>query len=268
MQQIINLLLKRKNFLIYLSLLFFSLFFLTQRSFFHKSLLNKISLTLSSSLYSFKEKTLDYFSLKEKNQILMIENEKLKKYKLLYQSQLLDSANNLNFPFKTIGAKIVKNSHIHTRNYLILDKGLKDSVSIDMGVISNDGVIGIINQITNNFSSVISVLNKDLKINVKFKKNLAFGSLLWDGETPDKMKLIDIAIINPVSKGDTIITGGMSTYFPEGIPIGIVSNYKTLPSENYYDIDIKLFSNLTQKRHVYIIGNENSKEIKLLENNE
>ena len=137
-----------------------------------------------------------------------------------------------------------------------------------MGVISDDGLIGIINQTTENFSSVISILHKDIKLNMKFKKNLSFGSLLWQGESPNKMKLVDIATINPVSIGDTIVTGGMSSYFPEGIPIGTVISFKNTSSGNFYDIDVELFSNLTQKKYVYIIENINSEEIKNLENNE
>ena len=137
-----------------------------------------------------------------------------------------------------------------------------------MGVISNDGVVGIVNETTENFSSVISILHKDIKLNVKFKKNLSFGSLLWEGGSPNKMKLIDIATINPVSIGDTIVTGGMSSYFPEGILIGKVTGFIDTTSENFYDIDVELFSNLTQKKYAYIIENKTSKEIKGLENNE
>jgi len=268
MQQILNILLRYKNFLIYISLLFFSIFFLSKRSFFHRSFINQLSLGLSGSIHLLKERTINYFDLIEKNKILRTENEKLKIYELIYQNQLLESSDTINFPFKTIGAKILKNSYTNTRNYLILDKGFKDGIYLEMGVISNDGLIGIINETTENFSSAISILHKDIKLNVKFKKNLSFGSLLWEGESPNKMKLVDIATINPVSIGDTIVTGGMSAYFPEGIPVGRVKSFINKPLENYYDIDIELFSNLTQKKYAYIIENKTSKEIKDLENNE
>tara|TARA_B100000287_G_scaffold50472_1_gene44713 strand:- start:1062 stop:1868 length:807 start_codon:yes stop_codon:yes gene_type:complete len=268
MQQIFNILLRYKNFLIYIFLLFLSIVFLSKKSFFHESYINKISLSLSGSIHSVKNKTINYFDLFEKNQILKTENEKLKIYELIYLNQELESSNTINFPFKTIGAKILKNSFTNSRNYLILDKGLKDGIYPEMGVISDDGLIGIINETTENFSSVISILHKDIKLNMKFKKNLSFGSLLWQGESPNKMKLVDIATINPVSIGDTIVTGGMSSYFPEGIPIGTVISFKNTPSGNFYDIDVELFSNLTQKKYVYIIENINSEEIKNLENNE
>lgn len=268
MQQILNILLRYKNFLIYISLLFFSIFFLSKRSFFHKSFINQLSLSLSGSVHSVKDRTISYFNLVEKNQILRTENEKLKIYELIYLNQLLESSDTINFPFKTIGAKVLKNSYTNARNYLILDKGFKDGIYPEMGVISNDGVVGIVNETTENFSSVISILHKDIKLNVKFKKNLSFGSLLWEGGSPNKMKLIDIATINPVSIGDTIVTGGMSSYFPEGIPIGRVTGFIDTTSENFYDIDVELFSNLTQKKYAYIIENKTSEEIKGLENNE
>ena len=123
MQQILNILLRYKNLVIYISLLFFSIFFLSKRSFFHKSFINQLSLSLSGSLHSVKDRAISYFNLVEKNQILRTENEKLKIYELIYLNRLLESSDTINFPFKTVGAKVLKNSYINARNYLILDKG-------------------------------------------------------------------------------------------------------------------------------------------------
>ena len=86
----------------------------------------------------------------------------------------------------------------------------------------------------------------------------------WRSNHPKKMKLDDISTLNPVSIGDTIVTGGMSDYFPYGIPLGTVSKIERPKFEGYYDIDIELFSNLTQKEFVYIIKNKNLDQIEKL----
>ena len=102
---------------------------------------------------------------------------------------------------------------------------------------------------------VISILHRDLKINAGFKKNGAYGSLSWQGKHPKRMKLNDVSTLNPMIVGDTIVTGGMSDYFPYGILIGKVFSFQKPELEGYYNIDIELFSNLTQKDFVYILKN-------------
>ena len=116
MQQILNILLRYKNLLIYISLLFFSIFFLSKRSFFHKTFINQLSLSLSGSVHSFKDRTISYFNLVEKNQILTTENEKLKIYELIYLNQLLESSDTINFRFKTFAIlQVVPLPHIGSK---------------------------------------------------------------------------------------------------------------------------------------------------------
>ena len=110
------------------------------------------------------------------------------------------------------------------------------------------------------------MLHRDLKINARFKKNGAYGSLSWQGNHHKRMKLLDVSTLNPIAIGDTIVTGGMSYYFPYGIPIGTVLDFKKPDFEGYYDIDVELFSNLTQKEFVYILRNNQLNQLKQLNN--
>ena len=267
MRQLINALLKYKNTLIYLGLLIISLIFLNKRSFYHQSVFSNAGLIVTSNFKSIVKDIFDYFDLVEKNRKLIAENEKLKALELMYFSEqplknrVLDS-----FGFQVSEASIIKNSYNRARNYLIINKGYEDGIEIETGVISSDGVVGIINQVTSNFSSVLSLLHRDLKINAGFKKNGAYGSLSWQSNHPKRMKLDDVSTLNPVEIGDTIVTGGMSYYFPYGIPIGTVYNFEKPELEGYYDIDIKLFSNLTKKEFVYVLKNRNKEQLIELNN--
>tara|TARA_B100001057_G_scaffold287119_1_gene287251 strand:+ start:51 stop:467 length:417 start_codon:yes stop_codon:yes gene_type:complete len=135
-------------------------------------------------------------------------------------------------------------------------------VEKEMGVIGSKGIIGIVNETTDRFSSVLSILHKDIKINAKHKKSNAFGSLFWEGNAPDKLKLSDISIINKINIGDTIVTGGMSAYFPEGIIIGNVIEIEN--DGKYYLLNVKLINNMTNLDNVYILKNRNKSEIKSL----
>ena len=265
MRQIFNALLKYKNTSLFLGLLFISLLILNQRSFYHKSVFSEIGLGISSNFYGVSKGVSEYLNLRKTNVDLVKENNKLKALELIYfQNQVLKQKTLDTFDFEVLSTKIIKNSFNKANNYLIINKGYEDGVTNDMGVISADGIIVIINQVQAHHSSVISILHQDIKVNVSFKKNGAYGTLSWPGIHPKKMSLDDISTINSISVGDTIVTGGMSAYFPFGIPIGVVSKFVQPKTEGYYQIEVDLFSNLTQKEFAYVIKNKNLDEIKKL----
>ena len=136
-----------------------------------------------------------------------------------------------------------------------------------MGVISKNGIIGIVNSVSKNYSRVISILNQEIKINVRLKKSNALGSMYWKGLNPLEFKIEDV--INNVSfkKGDTIISGGMSSYFPYGIPLGEVVDFESNSQNGYYTINARLFEDPSLVNYVYILTNEDKKEIKQLQEN-
>ena len=104
-------------------------------------------------------------------------------------------------------AEVLKNSFSKARNILIISKGSSDGIKKDMSVINSEGIVGIVKQTTENFSSVISMLYQDLKINAKLNNSGAFGSLSWEGRNPEQMTLSDVSVINKIALGDTIVTG-------------------------------------------------------------
>ena len=120
-----------------------------------------------------------------------------------------------------------------------------------MGIISAKGVIGIVNRINEETSSVISLLNKSLRINAKLKNSNHFGSLYWNGNDPKDMILSDVPLAAPVEVGDTIVTGGMSAVFPKHIDLGVVNEIIVPTNDNYYQIHISLFQDMTNLDYVY-----------------
>ena len=93
------------------------------------------------------------------------------------------------------------------------------------------------------------------------------GSLYWDGYSPKKMILSDIPSSNQIKIGDTIVTGGMSFYFPKGIPIGSISNYKTNITEGYFEIEVSLFNDFSSLNNVYILDKLDNEQINKLISN-
>jgi rod shape-determining protein MreC len=137
-----------------------------------------------------------------------------------------------------------------------------------MGVVNSKGIVGIIDDTSPRYATVISILNIKSQINAKIKKSNHFGSLVWNGKSTGFVQLIDIPRLAAIRKGDTIVTGGQSVIFPENINIGTIENIYTDNETNYYTLNIKLFNDMTDLGHVYIIKSKDREEIINLENKE
>lgn len=209
----------------------------------------------------------EYFDLKTKNDELAIENGRLKS--LLFNLKDTTKANfdSIKGVKKTdiIISKVIKNSYSLQENFLTINSGENEGVKPDMGVINSLGIVGIIDNTSANYATVLSILNVKSQINAKVKKSNHFGSLVWDGRSTGFVQLIDVPRLATVRKGDTIVTGAQSTIFPENINIGTIDKIYNDTETNVFKIDIRLFNDMTSLGHVYIIKNKDKKEIEELE---
>jgi len=163
-------------------------------------------------------------------------------------------------------AKVINNNFTKRNNTLTINKGTKHGLSADLGVINSNGVIGVIESISPNFATIISILNKNSNINVRIKNSNHFGTLTWDGITHTTTQLIDIPRQASIKIGDTIISGGKSAIFPEGINIGVIKDFK-FENNKYQQINVLLFNDMSAIGYVQIIKNLQKSEQKNLEQN-
>ena len=267
MQRIINALVQFRNPILYFFLLGFSLLFLSSRSSFHQNKIGELGFYFSSGLYEFSNSINQYFDLKEKNRILHQENTQLKALALKKNAPFLYDpylGNPKRFPFKIRNVNFIKNSLLNQRNYIIIDKGTEDGVQTEVGVITSNGILGIVKSVSKKYASVISILHQDLKINVRFKHSNAFGSLVWKGKGPTEFSVEDIVSSAQLQLGDTIVTGGMSSYFPYGIPLGTITHIENDSNSGYYIMTAELFENPSQVYAAYVIENKFKGEIDFL----
>lgn len=264
MQQILNFFIKNKNFLLFALLFSIAIALTTQSRVYHKSRLVSAANFISGSIYTTKSNITYYFDLKKQNQLLAEENNTLKS--TLANLNLDDSIPPLKDSlYNYIAAKVINNSYHKTKNNITLDKGQRDSVKIDMGVISSKGIVGIVSHTSKRFSSVQSILNTNSQVVAKFKKTNHFGTLIWNGKNHNVVQLIEIPRIAPIAIGDTIVTDGKSTIFPRGILIGTVKDYEVEEVGDYFKINVLLFNDMTNLKHVYIVEKNHAEEIKALE---
>ena len=211
-------------------------------------------------------------SLKSKNQSLQEENTQLKndleKNKLFFSTDIsvLDTVK-YHQKYTYTEAKIINNNYSKPDNFLTINRGQNKGIVKEMAVINRKGIIGITENVSNNYTRVQSILNKNSNINARLKGNTAyFGTLKWNSIDYNTVQLHDIPRQAPLKIGDTIETGGKSTIFPEGIPIGTVSKINKRNTANS-KINVTLFNDMSNLENVYVVKNLHKQEIQLLENN-
>jgi len=174
-----------------------------------------------------------------------------------------DSSQKAVYRFTT--ARIINNSVNQQHNFITLNKGRRDGVKPDMGVIANGQVVGLVTNVSENFSTVISLLNSRWKISAKIKRNDYFGSLSWDGKDYRRVQLNEIPYHVPVQNGDTVVTTGYSSSFPEGLTIGTISDFSIGSGSNFYKIEVLLAADFKNLVIVGLVENKQLNEIKQLQ---
>ena len=270
MHQLIYFFQKFKYFLFFLLLQTIALVLTFNNLNFHKSKFVNSANTITGGFYSKTSNLSEYFSLKSENKILAEENTRLKNLLERNNSQVFSKDSTVIDTLKLIqeytftNAKIIKNSYASQFNFLTINKGKNQGIEKEMAVINSKGIIGITDDANGGFTTVQSILNRNSKINARLKNTNYFGSLGWNGENYNIVQLSDIPRQAPLKIGDTIETGGMSTIFPEGILIGIISK---INSGNSADnkVDVTLFNDMSNLGYVNVVKNLDKKEIQSLE---
>lgn len=271
MQQIINFVLRNKTSLLFLLLFFVSIALTIQSHSYHKSKFINSANFFTGGIYESASNVSNYFDLKTQNEILVEENNALRSQILNGLDSSVTSISKIDTTsysgrYKIRTGKIINNNYSSSKNYLTINKGEKDGLKEDLAVITSKGIVGIIDNTSNGYARVLSILNTKSRINAQLKSSNHIGSLIWNAKFSSTVQLTDISKFAPVKQGDTIVTGGQSSIFPQGIPIGTVDSFVLDISGDTYTVDIVLFNDMTNLSHIYIIENLDAEEIKRLEN--
>lgn len=270
MRNLVEFITKNYFFFLFLLLETFCIYILVQNNKFQRASFVNSSNQVSASVLSTSENIQQYFYLKSENDRLAKENAELHSHDLLSFSKLVNgeylvSDTVYRQKYTYTNATVVNNSTNRRNNYLTLDKGSKQGITNKMGVISSSGVVGIVENVSENFCTVKSLLHSNTIINSKLKKDGSFGPLSWDGESFEFATLNDIPTHVRLIKGDTVVTSQYTKMFPENILIGTVDSYYRESTKPFYTVKIKLSTDFKKLSHVYIVDNKLKAEQEELE---
>ena len=215
-----------------------------------------------------------YLNLGKENAYLEQQNEQLRselielKKKLRKRQRNSTSVNihdTLFSGYKFVGAQVISSTLHRTNNLLTIDKGSKDGIRPEMGVVCSQGVVGIVYLTSRNYSIVIPLLNVSSQISCRMKSSEFFGTMQWQRGDPDISYVNDIPRHAKVKPGEVVETNGYSDIFPEGIPIGKVRKVKDSSDGMSYSLEVELFTDFKTLRNVSIITNYTKPERQALE---
>lgn len=259
-------------FLLFLLLFLVAIILTGSRQHYQQALMWHSANQVSARLYQSVNNVTSYLALREENIRLHDQNtrllNKIKDNFIIREDTVFEKSDGLKERrFKYVEAGVIKRSVTRRNNYLTLDKGREHGVQPNMGVITPDGVVGVVKAVSDHFSLTISLLHSDLLVSVKLEKNDHMGTLQWEGEDYRVAHMYYIPPHVELLAGDKIVTSGLSTIFPANIPIGRVKDWEIRRGETFYTaaVDIELdFNKLT---HVYVVKNlfqEEQKELEML----
>ena len=272
MNNLLNFFVKHSAWFIFAIYVILSLVLLFRDNPYQQSVYLTSANSVSAAVYKAFNSVTSYFHLRDINESLQERNAALEMELIELRNQMADlalqSPDSLHQPalsqYSFVMAQVISNSIAQPNNYITINRGFIDGVKPEMGVIDQNGVVGIVNVVGPHAARVISLLNPHMRLSCKLKNNNFYGSLVWDGKSPRFAVLEELPKHVEYQKGDTIVTSGYSAVFPEGIIVGTVEGLARDLSDSFVSLRIKLTTNFSQLSSVRVITNSMKEQIDAL----
>ncbi len=276
MRNLISFLIRHSSWFVFLLYVFISLFLLFQNNPYQQYVYLTSANSASASIYRVVSGVTSYFNLQSINNDLQERNALLEMEVINLKRQLDDCkirmiADSISLPdsvaqsYEYYFAGVINNSVSRPMNYITIDKGSSDGIEPEMGVVDQNGVVGIVSVVSKHAARVISLLNPNMKLSCKVKGSDYFGSLYWDGVSPHFAVLEEMPRHVVYQKGDTIVTSGYSAVFPEGLIVGVIESGMKTNDDNFIALRVRLSTDFTRLSTVRAIKSKLSDELKEIE---
>ena len=275
MRNLLNFLLKYNHWFLFILLEVISFVLLFRFNHYQHSVYFSSANAVAGKVYEVSGGITSYFHLKSVNEDLLDRIMELEQQnhnledalgRHLSDSTELNSIRNLpNTDYQVFKARVINNSLNLVDNYITLNRGSKDGIRPEMGVVDGNGVVGIVYDTSSHYSRVISVLNSKSSISCKIVGSEYFGYLKWEGGNSRFAYLKDLPRHAEFNLGDTVVTSGYSTVFPEGVMVGTVDDMSDSHDGLSYLLKIKLATDFGKVSNVRVISRNGQDEQKALE---
>ena len=272
MRKLLEFLVEKRHWFLFVLLEIVSFMLIYHNNAYQRNIIFGSANAVTGRISSISAYVISYMNLREKNAALLERNGQLEMDLLRLQDRLdmlsvdtltfkgFVSDSTEQFPYDFIVAEVVNNSVSHLSNYITINKGRRDGIAPDMGVVSERGVVGIVSTVTDRFAVIIPLLNPKSRLSCKVLGSSYFGSLNWNGRDIRCANLKELPRHVEFQKGDTIVTSGYSSVFPAGLIVGTVSGFEKQHDDNFFSLEVELSTDFASLSSVRIIKNYNQAE--------
>ena len=272
MNSIFRFLKSKSPILLFIALEIFCIIAIVRSNVYHSAFYFNNTRKIAAKTHELNQSFYKYFDLYKKNQDLFNENIQLRKQlkeNFIFESNKMftyrDTMVKLRYDY--MQAQVIYNSINQQKNYMTLNKGKSSGIQRDMWVFSPEGVVGKVEEVSENYCLVASLLNSEILLVPKIKEaNFIKGTVSWDGKDPEFAKLDKINKYEAIKVGYHLLSNPYSKNLPENIPIGTISEIKSNSSDPYYQIKIKYAVDFSKVNMCYIAINLFKSELDSLEN--
>lgn len=275
MRNLLQLIVKHSNFLLLLGLEVVAFIFIMRGNKYQQVVAAGAANAVTGAVQQMNDDVTSYFHLRSDNARLLEENARLNAEILELQNgqtpkrDVNDTLTTRNreplsseeepyiradLDYRFIPARVIAFSNDRRHNYLTLNKGARDGITPDMGVIGKDGIVGVVQSVSTHFAVVAPVIHEGIYISSMISKNGYMATVHWRGPNISRAELEDVARHVHVEVGDTIVTSGLSAIFPADVPVGVVSAVSLGEGDSYYDIDVDLATDFHSLRTVHVLN--------------
>ena len=230
---------------------------------FHRNRLVNTTNDVVGKIYEWGSEVGNYFRLNTTNEQLAEENAMLRQQlSVVYDTTTctydISQGDTL---YKYIPAQVVNNSTNQANNSILINKGRKDGVERDMSVISSDGIVGVVIDVSRNYASIMSLLHSESVVGVRFKNNQEIAGVKWETNNYRYGMVEDIPTHIVLQKGDTVVTSSHSHIFPEDLMVGTVEEFYPTAVDALSKAKIRYATDFATLRHVYVIKDLHKPEL-------
>ena len=263
MRNLIDFLIRYSNFLIFLILEVVAFILIGTTHEYQRSSMWSSTNRIVASSNAIRSSIKGYFHLREDNELLVEENALLKSKLMNLQNGIepLVERNSqyiyTHLDWEYIPAKVIDITTHKQHNHLTLNKGARDGIEKDMGVVCADGLVGIVSTVAEKYSLVVPIIHTNISVSTRLISCGQIGGTQWDGRDYQYVHLTDIARHISIHTNDTVVTSGLTSVFPEGILVGVIDHIELNPGDNYHSAKIKLSTNYRALKYVQVLRNKN-----------
>lgn len=261
---------RSRAFILFAILEIFALYCVFRFNNYGNAILFNTTNTLVAKAVSTQTAAIRYTKLNDVNEQLARENIRLNAQLIQMQNAMSKDSTRLNKDSVMTGrfnleyAEAINFTTNLRNNYITINKGTKDGIKPNMGVISASGVVGKVKMCSENLSLVTSILHSENLVSSKLKKTGKFGSVKWDGLNPKEAELMYIDMYEPVQVGDSVVTSDLNSVYPANIMVGKVKSVKN--DQQFKKIIISLSTDFKNLTYAYVVKNKLIEEQTVLEN--